>query len=283
MFLIGFAAKAITEPEIKSYLGSDRYDQIIENNPNWRAEDIHNFVKALMAEDMPPDTITTIVHIFTNEFVFSQNTEDSTQTAWDVFLEFATENLTDLESILDDDRLAKLMEQTENWRAEDAKNLLDLLTEARVEPALIARAILVTLGFLQRATDVFVAFAREGVGEGLESEMGEDWVSQINRYTPYLTNMEAHCFLEYLTGKIGASLTLQRIKTPSYLWHIRSCGAFKARVELFSREEYMGEERVKRKLARTLNGFEKGDPVNIENTITKVERIVGTPNMRFFF
>ena len=99
---------------------------------------------------------------------------------------------------------------------------------------MMARAVLVTLGFLQRATDVFVAFAREEVGERLESEMGEDWVSQINRYTPYLTSMEAHCFLDYLTGKIGASLTLQRIKTPSYLWPIRSCGAFKARVELFS-------------------------------------------------
>ena len=45
----------------------------------------------------------------------------------------------------------------------------------------------------------------------------------------------------------------------------------------------MGEERVKRKLARTLNGFHEGDPVNIENTITKVERVVGTPNMKVFF
>ena len=95
--------------------------------------------------------------------------------------------------------------------------------------------------------------------------------------------MEAHCFLDYLTEKIGASLTLQRIKTPSYLHDIRSCGAFKARVELFSREEYMGEERVKRKLERTLNGFNQGDLVNIENTIAKVERIIGTPNMKVFF
>ena len=133
--LISFAAKAITEPEIKGYLGSDRYDQIIENNPNWRAEDIHNFVKALIAEDIPPDTITTIVHIFTNKFAFSQNAEDSTQIASEVFFDFATENLTDLESILDDEGLTKLMEQTENWRAEDAQKLLDLLTEAGVGPA----------------------------------------------------------------------------------------------------------------------------------------------------
>ena len=317
--LFDFATDHLDESRIEEIIGSNGLDQIIERTQNWKAEDTHYFVNFLTKEGVTPDHILKAIWIAVT-FVFSTENHQGVETASDIFFDFATDHLTasDLEKVIGDGWLDDVIEHTQEWKTKDAHHLINSLKEAKIAPSDTLKIIRVMTHLLQKSTvptavletvvetevnreipkgalkqeihvaeeksaaKVFIDFARKHRGENFERVMGSKWVQGITRYTQYWTAEEVTKFLDYLVGFIGLDLTLARIKTTSYLKRMHY-DSFKEKVDFYSQEEYLGREKVRKKLSQSLNGFHTGQLEDIKNTIQKVKDIIGEEGIRRIF
>ena len=110
--------------------------------------------------------------------------------------------------------------------------------------------------------------------EAFQKKMGSTWEDKLQRYTKNWTPEDARAFLSYLSNRIGEEAALNRIKHPSYFNEMRNYNRFLEYIVFY--ENYIGEDGVTYRLNRSLNGFGKGDFVEIEKVIEFLEKYLGS-------
>ena len=294
---------------LEEIIGSNEQNQIIEHTKNWKVEDAHFLINSLTEAELTPDNILKAIWI-TITFAFSTENHEETGDVSDVFFNFAIEHLTesDLETVIGDGWLDNVIEHTENWRVEDARHLISSLTGAGIAPDDTLKIIRVVVGLLQKpaapivsetiaeteqvtnettrqggsAAKVFIDFAKKHKGENFEREMGSQWEEKITESTQTWTAKEATDFLDYVVGLIGVDLTLAKMRSASYFKYMHYSD-FEEKVEFYRKEEYLGEEGVRKKLSQSLSGLHKGDLTDIKNTIQQVQNIIGREGIKKIF
>ena len=111
--------------------------------------------------------------------------------------------------------------------------------------------------------------------EAFQKRMGPKWKDRIQKATIYWKSQNARAFLDQLSNRIGTSLTLDRIKTASYLGTIgANYNGFIERVTFY--ESYIGEDEVTKRLSQSLSGFERGYIEEIKRVIEFLEEYLGS-------
>ena len=109
--------------------------------------------------------------------------------------------------------------------------------------------------------------------EAFKKNMGSNWENKIREDTKSWTAGDATAFLDYLASRIGQVATLNRIKSTSYFKELKY-NHFLELVKFY--KNYIGEDGVTYRLGKSLNGFHRGDPLEIERVIEFLKEYLGS-------